>query len=159
MKRFLCSFFFIAICITLLSACGSDQVVETKDWDPTIYESVNNLDGVTMIVKEGTVSSTGLTVTFENTSDKRCIYSEDFLLEKKIEGTWYQVPFVPGTSYGFNEPGYELDSSNASDWTVDWEWLYGRLDSGEYRIVKGILDVREPGDYDEHHLTAEFAVD
>lgn len=159
MKGFLCSLFFLAICITLLSACGSDQVDETKDWEPTEYESVNNLDGVTMIVKEGTVSSTGLTVMFENKSDKRCIYSEDFLLEKKIEGKWYQVPFIPGASYGFGEPGYELDSSNVSDWTVDWEWLYGNLDSGEYRIVKSILDVREPGDYDEHNLIAEFTID
>lgn len=159
MKRFLYSLFFIATCITLLSACGSDQVVETKDWEPTIYDSINNLDGVTMIVKEGTVSSTGLTVTFENNSDKRCIFSEDFLLEKKKEGKWYQVPFIPGSTYGHGDPGYALDSADVRDWTVDWEWLYGSLDRGEYRIVKRILDVREPGDYDEHNLIAEFTID
>jgi hypothetical protein len=158
MKRFFCSLFLMAISLTLFSACDSDPTTETKDWEPTIYETVNTLDGITMIVKEGTVSATGLIVTLENNSDKRCVYSEDFLLEKKIEGKWYQVPIIP-ESYGFDEPGYELDSSNVSDWTVDWEWLYGSLDIGEYRIVKGILDVRKPGDYDEHHLTAEFTID
>ncbi|WP_052345912.1 immunoglobulin-like domain-containing protein [Paucisalibacillus sp. EB02] len=161
MKIFLCSLFFMAISLTLLSACDSGQTAETQDWEPTIYETVNNLDGVTMIVKGETVSSTGLTVTLENKTDKRCVYSEDFLLEKKIEGKWYQVPIIKGASYGFGEPGYELDSdsSNVSDWTVDWEWLYGSLDIGEYRIVKSILDVRKPGDYDRHHLIAEFTID
>lgn len=37
---------------------------------------------------------------------------EFFLLEKKIYGKW----------------------------SIDWDWLYGSLDKGEYRIVKGILD-------------------
>ena len=157
MNRFLCSLVFMAISVAILSACGSDKIPEPKDWESTNYETVNTLDGVAMNVEEGTVSSKGLTITFENNTDKRCLYSEDFLLEKKIEGKWYQVPFVPGATYGFNEPGYELNSQ--SEWTVDWEWLYGSLDTGEYRIVKGVLDVRKPGDYDEYYLTAEFKLD
>ncbi|MDD4170035.1 MAG: hypothetical protein PHD36_07265, partial [Desulfotomaculaceae bacterium] len=31
----------------------------TTDWEPTTYTTVNNFDGVTMTVKEGTVSSKG----------------------------------------------------------------------------------------------------
>ncbi|WP_047985871.1 immunoglobulin-like domain-containing protein [Ornithinibacillus californiensis] len=160
MKRMLYSLFFITIFITisvlLLSACGSEQTADEKDWELTTYEAVNTLDGVTMNVKEETVSATGLTVTFENNTDKQCIYSEDFLLEKKIDGKWYQVPVILD-NYGFNEPGYEINPS--SEWTVDWEWLYGSLDSGEYRIVKSVLGFRGTGDYDEHHLTAEFTID
>jgi hypothetical protein len=156
MKTFLYSLFFIAISLTLLSACGSKQTVDEKDWELTTYEAVNTLDGVTMNVKEETVSTTGLTVTFENHTDKRSIYSEDFLLEKKIDGKWYQVPIILD-NYGFNEPGYEINPT--SEWTVDWDWLYGSLDSGEYRIVKSVLDFRGTGDYDEHHLAAEFSID
>ncbi|WP_373453641.1 immunoglobulin-like domain-containing protein [Paucisalibacillus globulus] len=43
-----------------------------------------------MVVKSETVSPTGLTVTFENNTDKQCIYGEDFLLEKKKDGEWFQ---------------------------------------------------------------------
>ncbi|WP_029425131.1 immunoglobulin-like domain-containing protein [Alkalibacillus haloalkaliphilus] len=153
MKRFLFSIFFIIISLPLLSACYSNQTAEKEDWELTEYEAVNTLDGVTMNVKEETLSSTGFTVTLENNSDKQYIYSEDFMLERKIDGQWYQVPLVPGASYGFGEPAHELHSSDVSDWSVDWEWLYGSLDTGEYRIVKRITN------YEENHLAAEFTID
>ncbi|WP_391205525.1 immunoglobulin-like domain-containing protein [Psychrobacillus sp. L4] len=140
------------------SSSNSDSN-ETTDWEPTIYETVNNLDEVTMIAKEGTVSSTGLTVTFENNSNKQIIYGDPSLIEKKIKGKWYQVPDVLSGNYGFNDIGYGLSSQEVKEWTTDWEWLYGNLDKGEYRIVKYILDFREAGDYDKYHLTAEFTVD
>ncbi|WP_100407833.1 immunoglobulin-like domain-containing protein [Bacillus solitudinis] len=159
MKRYLCSLFCLAISLTLLSGCNSDQSVETTDWKPTKYETVNNLDGVTMIVKEGTVSSTGLTVIFENNSNKQCVYGEDFWLEKKIKGRWYQVPVALDGNYGFSSIGYDLASSDVKEWTADWDWLYGSLDTGEYRILKDILDFRKAGDYDKYHLTAEFTID
>ncbi len=152
----------MAMSLILLSGCGSSNKSHSPkgtDWKPSTYETVNNLDGVTMNVKEGTVSSTGLTVIFENNSDKQCIYSEYFFLEKKIEGRWYQVPVTLDDNYGFNDIGYDLDSSDVREWTVDWDWLYGSLDNGEYRIVKDILDFRKAGDYDKYDLTAEFTVD
>lgn len=111
-----------------------------------------------MFIKEGTVSPTGLTVLFENNSDKRWIYGEYFLLEKKMKGKWYQVPIALEENYGFRDIGYDLDSSDVREWTVDWDWLYGSLDTGEYRIVKDILDFRKAGDYDKHYLTAEFTI-
>ncbi|WP_211274594.1 immunoglobulin-like domain-containing protein [Anaerobacillus arseniciselenatis] len=152
--------FCVALSLTLLSGCGSSSnSPKGTDWKPTMYETVNNLDGVSMIVKEGTVSSTGLTVIFENNSDKQCIYGEYFLLEKKIEGRWYEVPIVLDGNYGFNDIGYELAPSDAREWEVDWEWLYGSLDTGDYRIVKDILDFRETGDFDRHYLTAEFTTE
>ncbi|WP_228550169.1 immunoglobulin-like domain-containing protein [Salinibacillus xinjiangensis] len=111
-----------------------------------------------MIVKEGAVSSTGLTVIFENNSDKQCVYGEEFWLEKKIKGNWYQVPIALDGNYGFNSIGYNLDPSDVKEWTVDWDWLYGSLDPGEYRIVKDILDFRKAGDYDKYYLTADFTI-
>lgn len=161
MKRGLISLFCMAICLLFLTGCGSFEdghSSEGDDLEPTRYEIVNNLDGVTMEVKEGTVSSTSLTVMFKNNSKKQCIYGENFLLEKEINGGWYQVPVVKGANYGFNDIGYELASSEVKEWTVDWEWLYGNLDTGNYRIVKELLDDRNPGDYDEYNLTAEFTV-
>jgi len=79
-------------------------------------------------------------------------------LEKKISGSWYQVPVVIEGNYGFDAIGYELASGGHGEWAVDWEWLYGSLETGEYRIVKDILDFRGSGEYDTYYLAAEFVI-
>ena len=42
------------------------------------------------------------------------------------------------------------------EWEVNWEWLYGELPVGKYRIGKQIMDWRAPGDYDTVLYYAEF---
>lgn len=159
MKKYLCSLVFMAMSLFVLSGCGSEQLPEAEGWKPTIYETTNNFKGVTMIIKEGTVSSKGLTVILENNSDKQGLFGEDFSLEKKINGKWYQVPISTDGNYGFNSIGYDLASSDAREWKAHWDSLYGSLEAGEYRIVKEILDFRTSGDFDKYYLTAEFVVD
>lgn len=134
------------------------QSAVTTNWEPATHETVNNFDGVTMTSKEGTVSSTGLTVVLVNNSGVPCIYGEHFGLEKKIKGSWYQVPVVIEGSYGFDDIGYDLAPGENREWAVDWDWLYGHLDPGEYRIVKDISDFRGSGEYDTYYLAAEFTI-
>src|SRR5690625_2820985 len=87
--------FWLACCMTigliLFAGCGDRSSAEIIDWEPTAYEAVNTLNDVTMTVKEGTTASTGLTIVYENTSDKSYTYGDPFLLEKKIKVSWYQV--------------------------------------------------------------------
>lgn len=153
MRKYLCM-----LGIIFLLGCGS-EATDRADWEPTLYETVNNLEGVTMVVKKGSISSTGLTVTFKNSSDRHCVFGEDFLLEKEIEGSWYQVPITLDENYGFNAIGYDLAPSEVKEWTVDWDWLYGNLDTGKYRIIKEMLDYRDTGDYGKYHLANEFNID
>lgn len=153
MKKYLYLLLLMALSLTFTSGCA-----EATDWEPTEYENVNNFDGVNMTVKEETVSSTGLIVVIENNSDSQCIYSEDFVLEKKIKGSWYQVPVIIGEDYGFNDIGYNLASEENEEWAVEWDWLYGSLDTGEYRIIKNVLDFRDTGDFDQYKLAAEFKI-
>ena len=163
----------VVISLALLVGCGnkdnSNSVIpkdtaktatsqpnETNDREPSAQKTVNNFKGVTMTVKGETASSTGLTIAFENNSGSQCIYGEYFCLEKKINGNWYQVPVIIDGNYGFDSIGYDLSSGDSGEWAVDWKWLYGSLDKGEYRIVKDIMDFRGTGDYDTYYLAAEF---
>lgn len=177
MKKYVYLFLHATISLVFLAGCGinnsnisavgtkntitqtsSSQSKDTIDWKPTEFESVNNFDGVTMTVKEETVSPSKLVVLFKNSSTSKCIYGEFFNLEKKLNGKWYQVPVAISGNYGFNSIGYNLPSGETMEFTVDWKWLYGSLDVGEYRIVKDILDFRATGDYDTYYLTAEFSL-
>lgn len=147
----------IGIVFIYLTGCG-DSNNSPSPLTPSVYETVNTMDGVSMAIKEGTISPTSTTVTLENHSDKHCIYGEDFALEKKYKGGWYQVPVIFEGNHGFNAIGYDLAPADRKEWTIGWEWLYGSLDAGNYRIVKEILDFRGSGDYDKHYLAAEFTV-
>jgi len=150
MKRYL----YLLILITLILFLGCTKIT---DWKPTEYEYVNNNDNIVMTVKEETVSPTGLTVMIENKSDNEFIYGEYFQLEKKIKGKWYQVPVII-ESYGFDDVGYPLAPGEAREWSVDWGWLYGGLDAGEYRIVKTITGSGGKGDNNQYILAAEFKI-
>jgi len=137
----------------------SDKAEDADELKPTKYEVVNNLEGVNMSIKEGTISPTGLTLVLKNDSESQCIYGEFFILEKKLNEKWYEVPVIIEGDYGFRSIGYELSPGDSKEWKVDWNWLYGSLDKGEYRIVKDILDFRGTGDYDTYYLAVEFTID
>lgn len=176
MKKYISLFLCTIISFAFLVGCGNQgnsnqnigtenktektdpsKLDETTDWKPTKYETVNNFEGVTMAVKDGIASSTGSTVILKNKSSNQFIYGEYFSLEKKSNGSWYQVPAVI-ENYGFDAIGHNLASGEDSEWTVDWKWLYGSLSTGEYRIVKDILKFKSPGKYDTYYFAAEFAI-
>lgn len=132
-------------------------IPEATEWKVSEFTIVNNLEGVNMTAVEGTITNTGLTLIFENNSGKQCIYGEYFCLEKEINRKWHQVPVVI-ENYGFHDIGFNLASGEDSRREVNWKWLYGTLNTGEYRIVKDILDFRDTGDYDKYYLAAEFTI-
>ncbi|NLY38861.1 MAG: hypothetical protein GX044_06120 [Firmicutes bacterium] len=165
MKKMLFCFIVLAGSLVFLAGCGATtlgvlngQPVDPSDWDPTAYETVNNLGGVTMTVEEGTVSPGGLTLRFENQSGKECVYGEHYVLEKKNDGNWYRVPVAIEEEYGFEDIGYLLPAGESAQWTVDWTWLYAKLERGDYRIVKDIYVPNDSGAYDPYYLAAEFAI-
>lgn len=177
MNKHLGLFIVLAIGLALLAGCGiySDKnsagetgktVIEPVSshsekmpgWEPTSYETVNNFDGVVMNIKDGTASPTGLTVVFANKSRSHCIFGDYYCLEKEVNESWYQVPVVFDGNYSFHDIAYNLDPGGNREWAVDWGWLYGSLNAGEYRIVKDILDFRGPGNFDTYYLAAEFTI-
>jgi hypothetical protein len=143
---------------TTLKETVLSKVDESTDWKPTAYKTVNNFNGITMSVEKETLSANGLTLIFKNNSDKVCMYGDKFVLEKKINGLWHEVPITIKGDYGFKDIGYQVTSGQEKEWKVDWKWLYGSLNTGEYRIVKDVSDFRKTGDYDNYFLTSEFTI-
>ena len=131
----------------------------SPELEPTQYSNVDALPGLTMTVVAETINPTGVTVLFENEMDTEFTYGQEYVLETQIDGKWYQVPIATGVDYAFESIGYILAPNESAELAVDWEWLFGEIDSGEYRIVKEILDVAAPGDYESFPLSAEFLVE
>ena len=90
------------------------EALNDSEYIPTPHEAVNNLEGVTMRVKEGTMSSTGMTVVFENKTVKDITYGDPYTLEKNKDGKWFEVSESLIGNYGFNGIGYGVDPSSTN---------------------------------------------
>ena len=81
-----------------------------------------------------------------------------FIIEKWSKETgWQEAPCF--CEPGWTEEAWLIIKDDISDWEVDWEWLYGELPAGKYRIGKEIMDFRRTGDYDKQMYYAEFIIE
>ena len=115
------------------------------------------LDGVTMEVTE--CSDTSVTVRIVNDTDKDIQCGEDFCLEVQDEetGEWRKLDEVIDNA-AFNAIAYMVQKDSPYEAVIDFEWLYGKLEPGRYRIVKTVMDFRGTGDFTDYTFTAEFSI-
>ncbi len=83
-------------------------------------------------------------------------YGELFSIEKDNNGKWEAVPEIIDNA-AFNDIAYIIPVNETCDIETSWEWLYGPLSPGTYRINKTILERTDNGSK-EHKLAAQFLV-
>ena len=110
------------ILLLALAACGREAAHQ-----PT------GADHVTMTVSN--VTSTGARLTIQDDNREPFVYGSWFQLQREKDGVWYEVK-TKLSNYGFDEMGWLTDSQGRLTMDVDWEWLYGTLPRGHYRILK-----------------------
>lgn len=85
------------------------------------------------------ISLTGATIVIKDTNKIQNTYTDWYVLEKKENGKWYQLD-TKKEDYGFNDMAYLPNENNEVKFVIDWEWLYGELPLGSYRILKKVND-------------------
>lgn len=106
-------------------------------------DNVNELDkieDVSMVIKDGTLTRRGATIIITDTSGADYTYGEEYRIDKYKDGDWEELEVIVEGNYGWNSIGYMVDDNGILELEVKWEWLYGRLDDGYYRIVKSVND-------------------
>lgn len=72
---------------------------------------------------------------------------------------WSHVNYLPQEyEIAWTQEAWTIPMNDTCEWKVDWEWLYGSLPKGKYRIGKEIMDFRETADYDKTIYYAEFEI-
>lgn len=66
--------------------------------------------------------------------DAEVIYGEAYILQRQVDGEWQDAETVPD-NYGFPMVGYNVPGGEEASIYYNWEWLYGALEPGEYRMV------------------------
>ena len=107
------------------------------------------------------ITATGATIKCEQSGGEATGELETgswYIVERwtQIDG-WKEVETViDKRQVGWTSEAYMILEDSTSEWEVNWEWLYGELPAGKYRIGKQITDWRAPGDYDTVLYYAEF---
>ena len=119
----------------------------------------NSYDGVSMEIANAT--STKITLEITNNVRKELIYGEYFLIEYYDEETSQWLPAKEICEYqpAFPDIAYILKPAATTTVEVDFEWLYGVLRPGVYRIVKDVINSNEPGDFERYWYMEEFTIE
>lgn len=75
------------------------------------------------------------------------------------ENGWREMPYVIDGEIGWTSEAWMIPMNDTCEWEVNWEWLYGTIPDGKYRIGKEITDFRASGDYDNVIYFVEFSID
>lgn len=118
----------------------------------------NSFDGVSMKVTEATPVK--LTLEITNNIRKELIHGESFSIEYYDEETsqWLPVEEICEYQTAFHDIAYILKPAATTTLEIDFEWLYGSLESGVYRIVKDVINSKEPGDFEKYWYMVEFTI-
>ena len=79
-----------------------------------------------------------------------------YILETLQDGAWKEAPCFAEVAWTME--AWVILPDSTVGWDVDWDWLYGELSPGIYRIGKEIMDFRDTGNYDSKMFYAEFAI-
>lgn len=143
------------------------SILDTVKFDETkteggigqyIPESEN--DTIAVMMEVNNVTPSGLTVHFRQ-YDKRdteeLTYGQAYTLQVLNGDKWENVPMIIDNG-AFTDEGYILPALGEASMETNWEWLYGKLSPGTYRITKSIVDDRSVGNNPLYFLTSQFII-
>jgi cell division protein FtsL len=108
---------------------SEDKVSEEKDYSIDI-------DKVNIEVDKSTISSKGVSIIITNNNENEISYGEEFKIQKKIDGEWKNLEYLPNTVW--NALAYITKGNSQTSKKLNIENYYGELESGIYRVVKQI---------------------
>ena len=120
-------------------------------------DAAQNKWGVTLTAEN--VTSAGLTIVCRQSGGENVAQLQTgsfYALQKREEAGWTDVSAEVDIMWTME--AWIIPLGGSASWDVNWEWLYGELPAGEYRIGKEIVNFRGPGDYDEEVVYAEFTI-
>lgn len=132
------------------------EVCINGNWHILAYNE-NDIAGVSMTVKENT--DTSITIEFLNNSDLDIQHGEAYTIEVKDSesGEWFTLDTVIN-NYAFNDLAYITQKGVPATIDIDFEWLYGKLEKGTYRIVKELNEIKPTDGFTKHWYSVEFNV-
>ena len=159
MKRIILAF--VLICCLGLTACSAASigVIGGADGPTAIYVDEDKW-GLTLYAED--VTNTGMVIKFKQFGGNptgELNTGEWYELEKLEDDNWQIIHTNRLINIVWNSIAYKIKSNDITELKVEWEWLYGELPAGSYRLSKKVMDLRKPGDFDEKVYKVHFSID
>ena len=146
--------FYTLVCNSLDNVKDIFVAKEIESLNNKCLLKIDDLDGVEMIIKEGSLTNESATVIIRDVSSRDNIYGNEYRIDKFEDGTWKMMNVLID-NYAWDLIGYVVDEDNVLEFDIDWSKIYGKLNPGKYRIVK---DTSYSGEGTVHYITAEFEI-
>ena len=107
------------------------------------------------------VTKTGMTICFEQFGGATLGDLQTgawYKIETLTDGTWQEVP-TKMEEVVWHSIAYMIPKNDVTQMDVNWEFLYGALPSGEYRLTKEVMDFKETGNFEEKIYFAYFTIE
>lgn len=156
----------VFVLILCLGACGKKQAAnpDSAQADVICGESTGNAMpnqwGVTLETEN--ITKKGLTLLCHHSGGENVfeLHTGSYYVIQKLENeSWVDVEYLPQEyAVAWTMEAWTIQKESTTTWDVNWEWLYGELPAGEYRIGKEIMNFRGTGDYDKEMIYAGFII-
>lgn len=123
-----------------------------------MYEAddITAIPGIVMTLDCDGIFSTYAFADIENDTDKYITVSDWYRIDVLRDDVWYKMNYTSSDpAVSWKSEGYGLPDGYDIRLITDWSELYGELDAGNYRLVKGF---RFEGNPTEYEICAVFTV-
>lgn len=150
-----------------LAGCGSSdgagssapQKINSSSSESSSVQTAEDSWGLILSVKNVTPTGLTLVITQEGGSPTGTLqYGSEYILEVEQDGTWQNVPDIVDGNFAWDGMAYLVTMDGETEQAVGWDWLFGPLSPGHYRLSKKFMDFRDTGDYDTQLYEVEFDI-
>ncbi|MBR5527668.1 MAG: hypothetical protein IKV97_01605 [Clostridia bacterium] len=145
----------------IVATPDKDETVTAKFPETTTVSPATNDEWGILCYAED-VTPEGATINFEQSGGNvkgELQTGEPYTIEVLKNGGWEAVPTViPEGEYAWTMPAYLICKNSTTEFEVKWEWLYGKLSCGTYRISKQVSDYAGIPNPESKTYYAEFTI-
>ena len=128
------------------------KVVEHEDWNINLYVEDVSSTGLTLVCEQY-----GLVPGDNIGSPMELMTGAPYWIEVWNGTQWEMVPAIVEESVWTTE-GWLINRNGTTRWDVNWQYLYGELESGTYRIGKNVSKGNRPGEYSHQNFYGVFRI-
>lgn len=139
-----------------------DSTIESQD-DLIVEQTASKQDdkisdfGLEFSIKDVTTSGLTLVCTPSEEQSEELMTGRDFKLFALEDDTWTEVPMIIQNA-AWQTDAIAIETDQVTEIPIDWEWLYGNLPTGMYKLSKSVMELHDPGDYEAYPFEIEFGL-